>query len=340
MAGSLLFAGAAAAAPVLPGDASPDQKKQAMDHFTAGKQAIEGKNFERAAMELRASLDVVDSPNARLELARTLRGDGKLGEAWVEYGRVIETATKLATTEERYYKTAEAATTERADVEPKLAFVTVTVANAPPTASLKVGGRVIPTEQQGGPIVAPPGAVDVVLADDSGKELARQTVNATVGQKTPVSLDANAPALAGGKATLNTGDDDKPGTGDQPPPPPEAPHPFDKTKLRPVAYVAGGVGVAGLATFAIFGLMSNSTFSDLQSACPPAHGGCPPNAGKSGEISSGQTQQTVANIGLVVGAVGVAAGVTLFFVSMPPKAPVANAALVVAPGYLGLKGDL
>jgi hypothetical protein len=119
-----------------------------------------------------------------------------------------------------------------------------------------------------------------------------------------------------------------------------APPPSDKTKLRPFAYVAGGVGVAGLATFAIFGLMSNSTFSDLQSACPSSHGGCSPSAGKSDEISSGQTQQLVANIGLVAGLVGVAAGATLFILSMPPKSPVANAALVVAPGYLGVKGSL
>jgi hypothetical protein len=150
-------------------------------------------------------------------------------------------------------------------------------------------------------------------------------------------------AAAGGKGAADTGDDDKPGAaagGEELKPPPDTSQGFDKTKLRPYAYVAGGVGVAGLATFAIFGLMANSTFSDLQKACPPAQGGCPPGANKSGEISSGQTQQTVANIGLVAGLVGAAAGVTLFILSMPPKAPVANAAFVVAPGYFGVKGSL
>jgi hypothetical protein len=340
LSGALFAGGAALAAPVLPGDATAEQKKQAMDHFAAGKQAIESKNWERAAMELRASLDVVDSPNARLELARALRDSDKLGEAWTEYGRVIETATKLAATEDRYAKTADAATNERSDIEPKLAFVTVSLANPPENATLKVGGRAIPHEQWSGPIVASPGAVDVVIADASGKELARQTVSATVGQKIPVALDASAPAAGpGGKAVADTGDDDKPGTAAEPKPadvPP--PTPSDKTKLRPFAYIAGGVGVAGLATFAIAGLLSNSTYSDLQSKCPSSQGGCPP--GNSGEISSGQTQQTIANVGLVVGLVGVAAGATLFVLSMPPKSPVANAALVVAPGYFGVKGSL
>ncbi len=340
LSGALLAGGAAHAAPVLPGDATPDQKKQATDHFAAGKQAIESKNWERAAMELRASLDVIDSPNARLELARTLRDSDKLGEAWVEYGRVIETATKLAASESRYAKTADAATNERSDIEPKLAFVTVTVANPPENAALKVGGRVIPHEQWSGPIVAPAGAVDVVIADASGNELARQTVSATVGQKIPVALDATAPATApgGGKASAGTGDDDTPGGAAEPKPAADTPPPSNRTKLRPFAYVAGGVGVAGLATFAIAGLLSNSTYSDLQSKCPSSKGGCPP--GNAGEISSGQTQQTIANVGLVVGLVGVAAGATLFVLSMPPKSPVANAALVVAPGYFGVKGSL
>jgi hypothetical protein len=349
LSGALLFTSAfvrsAAAAPVLPGDASADQKKQAMDHFSAGKQAIQEKNYERAAMELRASLDVVDSPNARLELARTLREGNRLGEAWVEYGRVIETATKLAAKEDRYAKTADAATSERAEIEPKLAFVTVTLANAPPKATLKVSGRTIPPEQWSGPIVAMAGAVDVILTDDSGKELARQTVSASVGQKTPVSLDANpaaAPAAAaGGNASAGTSDDDKPGAADQAQPAPDTtPHGFDKTKLRPYAYVAGGVGVAGFAALTIFGLMSNSALSDLQSACPPAHGGCPPSANKGDEINNGKTYETIANIGLVAGIVGVGAGVTLFLLSMPPKAPVANAAFVVAPNYFGVKGSL
>jgi hypothetical protein len=329
LSGALFASGVALAAPVLPGDATPDQKKQATDHFAAGKQAIESKNWERAAMELRASLEVVDSPNARLELARTLRDSNKLGEAWLEYGRVIETATKLAVTEERYYKTAEAATNERSDAEAKLAFVTVSLANPPEGAVLKVGGRAIPHDQWLAPIVAPAGAVDIVIADASGKELARQTVSTTVGQKIPVALDASAPpAGPGGKAVADTGDDDKPGTAPEAKPAAVPPPPSDKTKLRPYAYVAGGVGVAGLATFAIAGLLSNSTYSDLQSKCPSSHGGCAP--GNSGEISSGQTQQTIANVGLIVGLVGVAAGATLFVLSMPPKSPVANAALVVA----------
>jgi hypothetical protein len=94
------------------------------------------------------------------------------------------------------------------------------------------------------------------------------------------------------------------------------------------------VGVAGLATFGIFAAMAKSTYDDLNTAC---HGGpCP--ASKNSEISSGKTQQTVANVALGVGIVGVALGVTLFVVSMPKSTAESGAALVVTPTGVGLDG--
>jgi hypothetical protein len=320
----------ASAAGADPSTATAAQKKEAMDHFTAGKQAFEEKNYEKAAMELGASLDVVDSPNARLELARTLRGAGRLDEAWTEYERVVQDATKFAAKEPRYSKTADAATTERTDVEAKLAFVVVTVAHAPAGGVLKVGGKTVPPDQWVEPIVAPAGAVDVVLSDASGKELARQTVMATVGQKLPVDLDAQPPP-----APAPAAPEDKPDSG--PPPPDTTPPPAisGRAKLRPWAYVTGGVGIAGLATFTVFGLMSNSNYSDLQGACHP---GCP--ASKSSDIDNGKTYQTVANIGLVVGIVGVAAGATLFVLSLGGESAPASTGLVVGPSFVGLRGTL
>jgi hypothetical protein len=231
-----------------------------------------------------------------------------------------------------------AATTERAELEGKLAFVIVTTANAPADATLKVGGRAVPPQQASGPILVSPGAVDVILVDAGGKELARQTVSAAAGSKTPVTLDARpAPKLAAPGESLNTGDDDKV---DEPPPaaaaPPEAPpESGSKGNLRTYAYVAAGVGVAGLATFGLFGLMSNSTYSDLQNQCHP---GCPPS--KQGEVDSGRTQQTVANIGLVFAVLGAAGAATLFILSAPSKSPAPQSALVIGPSFVGVRGTL
>jgi hypothetical protein len=333
---AVLVPSVAAAAGVAPNDATPAQKKQATDRFAAGKQALEAKNWEKATLELRASLEVVDSPNARLVLARTLRDSGNTGEAWAEYGLVIESATKLAANEPRYAQTSDAATSERAELEPKLAFVTVAVANASAGATLKVGGRAVPARDWIAPVVVPAGAVDVVLSGADGKELARQTVSATVGQKTAVSLDAQPPPppRPAGKAPLDTDDKDKQDEVRN-----QAvvvPPPSSGSRLRPYAYIAGGVGIAGFATFGIFGLMDKSTYGDLQNACP--HNVCPP--GKQGEVDSGRTQQTVANVGLVVGAVGLAGGATLFLLSPAKASASPSARLIVGPGYLGVGGSL
>jgi len=108
---------------------------------------------------------------------------------------------------------------------------------------------------------------------------------------------------------------------------------------RAPAWIAGGVGVAGLATFAVFGILANSKYSDLEASCTDGH--CPPDLEDT--QSSGKAFQTVANIGLIVGAVGVATSVTLFVIGGPAKTePSADARLPqvrVGLGSVELKGS-
>jgi hypothetical protein len=352
---ALLVAGPARSSPVPPAQASAAQKKEAMAHFVAGKRAISAKSYDEAIAELRASLQIVDSPNARLELARALRDAGKAADAWTEYERVVEDATRMAATEPRYAQTADAAAAERRDLESKLAFVEVTPEHVPAGATLRVGGRTIPPEQWAAPIVAPPGAVDVVLVDASGKQLARATVAASTGKKTPVTLDAQPPPPAPAPAAVEPAPPDAaaaPASASASAPAsaaaadtaaspagdvgPEAPS--GRSKLRTYAYIAGGVGIAGVASFAIFGLMSDATYNDLTSACPPPNHQCP--ADKQGEISAGRTQQTIANVSAAVGVVGVAVGATLFVLSLSHKSDAASSALVVGPSFVGVRGSL
>jgi len=335
---ALLVAGSAFASPVSPTQANATQKNEAMAHFTAGKQAIGAKNYDRAIAELRASLQVVDSPNARLELARALRDAGKRAEAWTEYQRVIEDATRMAGSEPRYAQTADAATAERRDLESKLALVEVTPEHAPASATLRVGGRTIPPEQWTAPIVVSPGAVDVVLVDGSGKELARATVAASTGRKADVTLDAQPPPAPPAPAAVepppSVAPDSAPSAGADV----GSPAPSSRGKLRTYAYVAGAVGIVGAAGFAIFGLMSDSTYNDLTSACPPPNHQCP--ATKQSEISTGRTQQTIANVSAAVAVVGLAAGATLLVLSLPHKSDSTSTALLVGPSFVGVRGSL
>jgi hypothetical protein len=337
MAGAFALPVQALASGVSPADASAAQKSDATQHFAAGKRALESTDYPTAVAELRASIDIVDSPNTRLELARALRNSDQLADAWAEYGEAIDLAMRLVSKEARYAKTADVATSERKDVEAKLAFVVVDVTHAPPGAVLKVGGRIVPSVEWSGSQVVTPGEVDVGLTDSAGGDLAHLAVSAVAGQTIPVPLDGAPPAgVRPGSAPPEVSEEDRPGADERSAPAlATAPLPHGKNALRPLAYVSAGIGVAGMATFAVFGLLSNSTYADLKASCPRA---CP--ADKRGEVDSGILQQTLANVGLGVGIAGLAVGTTMFLLSMPSQSPATGTALVVAPGYLGMRGSL
>jgi hypothetical protein len=91
-------------------------------------------------------------------------------------------------------------------------------------------------------------------------------------------------------------------------PPPVASAPARRDSLPPYVAVAGGIGLAGVVVFAVAGAMNRSTYGGLQEGCPASV--CA--ADRQAEIDRGRTEQTVANVGLVVGLVGLGAGATLF----------------------------
>jgi hypothetical protein len=77
---------------------------------------------------------------------------------------------------------------------------------------------------------------------------------------------------------------------------------------RTLAFVAGGVGVAGVATFVVFGTLSSSKFDELESDCPGGH--CAPD--RDGDIADGRRFQTIANVGLGFGIAGAVTSAALF----------------------------
>jgi hypothetical protein len=165
------------------------------------------------------------------------------------------------------------------------------------------------------------GGTTAIVVSTPGHDSVERSVAVQAGQKVALSIDAQSGAPKGVVAGA------APTTG----PAPES-HPMSPLRLG--AYVAGGVGVLGLATATVAGLMANSTYGDLNHAC--GGGTCP--ADKSGEISSGRTQETVANVGLVLGLLGVGAGVSLYVLSTP-KGTVTTTGFAVAPGWVGVKGE-
>lgn len=317
----LTHAAIAVAAGAMPVDATPVQREQAQARFQRARDLMAKKQYEQALVEFRASHDIVASPNTRLEIARCLHLMGRLVAAYAELGRTAIEARELTAQDNRYKRTGDAATSERSEIEPQLGFVALTIENPAEGTRVVVGGEELRRAAWAEPAPVAPGAADVVV-ETPGHAPVKRTVSLAAGQRTSLTIDAQSGEVAQAAQPA--------------PPPPATQQPKNLAAVRPWAYVAGGVGAAGLLTFAIGGAMAKSTYDDLNSAC--GGGPCPPS--KTGEISSGKTQETIANVGLVVGAVGAVAGVTLYVMSLSKSTPSSNAAIVVSPGWIGVRGSL
>jgi len=313
---------AAAATGAEPATATHGQKNEAQRKFDKGRSLSAAKRYPEALAEFRASYEIVASPNTHFSIGRALVAVGQLADAYVEFGKTVTEAHAAAPKDKRYQQTADAAEVEQRELRPKLAFLALSVEHAD-RATVKVGDREIDATALGGDIPVTPGTVTVVVSS-GGAEVARQSVAVSTGDRKTIVIDAlpnrepvPAPVEMHEVPTV---------TVDRSP-----------RGLRTAAYVAGGVGVVGLATFAVFGALEKSTYNDLQSACNA--GPCPPE--KADDISTGRSRQTIANVGLVAGIAGLAAGAVLFVLGAPTKSPAsARASLVVAPGFVGVGGSL
>lgn len=304
-----------------PAKATSVQREQAQSLFMKGKKLFQRERFGEALEAFRASHEIVASPNTRLLIARCLREEGRLVEAYVEFGRTAIEAQELEAGDPRYEKAAETAQAERRALESELGFVKVTVVNPDTDSELRVAGEVIKRPAWSEPIPVKPGSVEVSIVTP-GFEPVRETVTLGAGRPVEVKIEArgkpiqSAAAAAPAQAQVSTEATSRP------------------SSLRPYAYVAGGIGAAGLATFAIAGTMAKSDYDDLESEC---QGPCPPE--RHDDIDSGRRKQTIANVGLAVGIIGLGVGTTLYFMGGDGGSG-SNAGLVVSPGWIGVRGRM
>ncbi len=307
---------------ILPPEASPVQREQAQARFQRGKDLMAKKSYDEALGEFRASHDIVASPNARLEIARCLLAAGNLVAAYAEYGRTSIEAKELIAQDKRYQLAYDSATAERAELQPKLGFVTMTIQNPSDATRVVVGGEEIRRAAWEEPTPVMAGTTAIVVITPGHADVTR-SVTLNAGASTSLAIDAQSGATDA-PAPVATAE------------PPPVVVQSKGVPLRTWAYVAGGVGVAGVATFALFGALAHSSYDDLQTAC--GSGACPPS--KADEISSGKTKQTVANVGLAFGLVGLAAGTTLFVISLKKGTASPGAAVLVSPTWVGVGGRL
>lgn len=232
------------------------------------------------------------SPNARLYVGHCLQQLGKYVEAHKAFTAVVKQTTQRGDT--KYEPTREAALAQLGLLEPRIAKIVVSLADVPPGLAVALDGTALEEKELGSPIVVEPGT---------------HKIEGTATDMAPVSRDVNVEAGESKTTILAFKKLDA-----APPPAPEPvaikPEPSASKgfPMRTAGFVAGGVGVAGLTVFTVAGLMAKSTFQRMSDVCGAA--GCSDPAQLS-DIDKGRSQQTLANVGLVVGLVGLSAGAVL-----------------------------
>jgi hypothetical protein len=110
---------------------------------------------------------------------------------------------------------------------------------------------------------------------------------------------------------------------------PEPAAPWSTRKI--VGLVVGGVGVAGLVTGGVFGLLAASANSAQKSACASPTS-CNNPSGAESDHSTLETDGTVSTVAFIAGGVLVAAGAVIFFTAANASPPAASG-LVVEPTF-------
>lgn len=307
------------------------ESAKAKKELDKGQKLYKQGKLDDAFAAFEASHEAVADPKASLMMARIQRDRGELLKAHATYEAALREAQAAEAQGKSRRATADEIKRELAELSNVLGWLTIEIPHAPSGTRVSIDGRDV-TGQLGTPIRVEPGLM-VVAATVPGGVAKNQNVTVKAGETATVEVSFSA--WSDSDALL--AEDPEPAA-KRDPDDDAKPDPSSGQSRAP-AWIAGGVGVAGLATFAVFGILANSKYSDLEASCTDGH--CPPELEDT--QSSGKAFQTVANIGLVVGAVGVATSVTLFVIGGPGKtAPAAEAhapKLRVGLGSVELEGS-
>jgi hypothetical protein len=194
------------------------------------------------------------------------------------------------------------------EVDRELPSVVVTAPGLDPAAAaevvVKIDGQIVARGLSGEAVAIDPGSHELVL-ESPGQVPVMRTIMAQQGVQKRV-IEVHFASLAPTSSTeIDAGAE-------------------NASHLRPYAFAAWGVGAVGLGVFAVVGTLGRADEDSLRQDCPtvaPPEGGVEgPGICSSEEIDSRESDYkrefVIADVGLVTGLAGVAAGTVLYVLSM------------------------
>jgi hypothetical protein len=246
---------------------------------------------------------------------------GRFPEAYRTLQQTAEEAEEAEASDPKYAQTRKAAEEELRRVEQQVVRLTLSLSGVGGDATVRVNDTEYSQDELDSPLPLAPGPLNLELLE-AGDTVASQTLEGRAGESLNVNL---APSADQGDREESDVSNTSMPTGKKP-----FPH------RRDTAYVAAGLGAAGAITFGVFGLLNNAKYSDVDDQCD--NNICPDSAQSDAE--RGHTFQTVANVGLIVGVVGLGTAVTLFLTEDDDVvAQRHRTRLSLGPGHVTLKGS-
>jgi hypothetical protein len=283
---------------------------------TEGYWALHDKRYAEAADRFGRADALVHAPTLTLDWARSLVGLGQFVEAQERYELIIREGVdnKAPPSWQRALSDAKA---ELAALRPRLSWITITVAGAG-DAHVSIDGVAVPAAAIGVRRAINPGSHDFA-ATANGYLSSSKTLTLAEGQEGSVALELQVdPNQQQVVPVLDT-------------PQPVQVVVSPATRNRTPAYVAFGVGAAGLVVGGVSGVLWLGKRATLKENCPTPDT-CQPEYQDT--VNAYDTLGIVSGTGFAVGIAGAATGVTLWLLDSSSNATPARG-LVVRP-YVGV----
>src|SRR5579883_2202081 len=268
--------------------------------FRSAREAVGRGDYATACPQFAESQRLDPAPGTLMNLADCEEHMGRTASAWQHF---VQAKEQLKADDDRVPFVQQ----RIAALEPRVPHVVVRLkAGTPAGAKVLRDKLVLGQAVLGTSLAIDPGAYTfTVLAPE---RVARKLeVTLKEGETKELELEAGDPERAQWPTVVAS-------PVPQAPAPEAPPPPSDGSGKRTAAFVAGGIGAAGIVVGSVTGILAFGAAGTYKDNCT-ANGAC--NAQGLDAASSGKTFSTVSTVAFVVGAVGLGAGAYLFLTSGP-----------------------
>jgi hypothetical protein len=303
-----------------------DESSPAQVAYERGVEAFRAGDFSGACQLLAQSYHLEPLPGVLFTWATCELRAERLASAAAHYADFLDAVSHLSPAERAAQEERRrSAQQERAHILPELPYLTVVVsASVQHSSSVLRDGVPLPPSAQGQEVPVDPGEHSIVFVGPDGTRTEQRVVLAKREHKTIVLGFANAREADRAARPRS-----------QPLPVAAA----TEHQTSPWVYVTGGVGVAGVLTGSIAGLMALRDKGVVDSDC---NGPACTSRGKDA-ADAAKTEATVSTIGFGVGLAGLVSSVIIYLADTPrtvARAPRSKSFSVIAisPTAVGIAG--